>query len=107
MAKYLFAYHGGTMAQSEEEQQQVMAAWGRWFQELGPAIVDGGAPIGAARTVSSNGAADGAGANPVTGYTLIEAESLDDAAAKAQGCPVLASGGSVEVGETIDMSGGA
>jgi hypothetical protein len=46
--------------------------------------------------------ADG-GANPVSGYTLIEADSYVDALEKAKGCPVLASGGSVEVAETMDM----
>jgi hypothetical protein len=103
MPKYLFAYHGGAMAQTEEEQQKVMAAWGAWFEQLGPAIVDPGAPIAMARTVSTGGAADGAGANPLTGYSLIEAADLDDASTKAAGCPVLTSGGTVEVAETIPM----
>lgn len=95
MAKYLFSYHGGRMADTEEAQQAALAAWGRWFGELGDAIVDPGNPIGASTTVG-----DGGG-NPVTGYSLIEAASLDDATAKAQGCPVLANGGSVEIGEAI------
>ena len=39
----------------------------------------------------------------MTGYTLIEADSLDAAAGLAGGCPVLKHGGTVEVGETIPM----
>lgn len=106
MAKYLLAYHGGAMAGTEEEQQAVMAAWGQWFGSLGPAVVDAGAPVSTARTVNADGSvSDGAGANPVTGYSVIEASSLDDAAEKASGCPILSAGGSVEVAETIDMSG--
>ena len=46
---------------------------------------------------------DNGGANPATGYSLIEASSLDDALAKAKGCPILAAEGSVEVAEAIDM----
>ncbi len=39
----------------------------------------------------------------MTGYSLLDAESLDAAAALAAGCPILASGGSVEVCQTLEM----
>ena len=105
MAKYVFAYHGGSMAETEEAQQAAMAAWGAWFGELGAAIVDAGAPVSVTRTVGSDGSAsDGGGANPLSGYSVIEAASIDDATEKAKGCPVLTSGGSVEVAECIDMA---
>lgn len=104
MAKYLLAYHGGARPESEAEQQAVMAAWGQWFESLGPAVVDPGAPVAVTRTVGSDGSvSDGGGANPVTGYSVLEAASLDDAAEKAKGCPILGAGGSVEVAETIEM----
>ena len=44
MAKYLLVYHGGGMAEGEAAQAEVMAAWGTWFQNLGPALADGGNP---------------------------------------------------------------
>ena len=40
----------------------------------------------------------------LTGYVLVEADSYDDAIALAQGCPGLAHGGGVEVGETVPSS---
>jgi hypothetical protein len=104
MANYLLAYHGGGMADTKEEQDRVMAAWGAWYQKLGPAVVDGGNPIGHARTIDSGGAVtDGGGANPVSGYTIVRAGNLDEAVVLAEGCPVLLSGGSIEVGETFDV----
>jgi len=99
MAKYLFVYHGGSMAATDEERQEAMARWGAWFGELGSAVVDAGAPFAGTQTVGGD-----AGPNPATGYSVIEASSLDDALAKAQGSPVIASGGTVEVGECIDVS---
>ena len=39
--------------------------------------------------------------NPVSGNSLIKADDLESAVKLARGCPVLASGGSVEVGETV------
>ena len=46
MGKYVLAYQGGSMAETPEEQEKVMAAWGGWFGSLGAAVVDGGAPFG-------------------------------------------------------------
>jgi hypothetical protein len=104
MANYLLAYHGGGMPETEEEGARVMAAWGVWMEKVGPAMVDGGNPVGQAATVSADGStATGGGPNPVTGYSVIKADSLDDALALVAGCPVLESGGSVEVCETFDV----
>jgi len=104
MAKYLFAYHGGRAAAGEAEQKAAMDAWGGWFGALGSAVIDGGNPLGEPSTVHSNGRVDNdGGANPVTGYSLIEAANLDEAIAKAKGCPILKSGGSVELAIAIDM----
>lgn len=104
MAKYLFVYHGGGKPQSPEEGQKVMAAWGAWFESLGSAVIDGGNPVGQSSTVNADGSVTpNGGANPASGYSLVEASSDADAAEKAKGCPILASGGSVEVAEAFDM----
>ena len=104
MAKYLFVYHGGTHPETEEEVKQVMDAWGAWMGSMGSAVIDGGNPVGMSSTVLSDGSvkSDG-GANPASGYGLFEAKDLEDALAKAKGCPILAAGGNVEVAEAIDM----
>jgi hypothetical protein len=103
MADYLLAYHGGATPETEEEGAQVMAAWGAWFESLGSAVVAGGDPTGAAKTVSTDGVSDGGGANPVTGYSIVSADSLDAAAELVKGCPVLAVGGSIEVSEIVHV----
>jgi hypothetical protein len=103
VANYLLAYHGGGMAGTPAEQEKAMAAWGTWFGQLGDAVVDGGNPVGAAKMIAANGGvSDGGGANPLTGYSVIKAASLDAAVAMAKGCPILMSGGSIQVCETFD-----
>ena len=83
MATYLLAYHGGGMPETEKEQARVMAAWGKWYQKLGKAVVDGGNPIGRAKTIASTGrVTNGGGKNPVSGYTVV--------ATPASGAPVSA-----------------
>jgi hypothetical protein len=101
--RFLFVYHGGGMPESEEEGRKAMAAWGAWFASMGDAVVDGGNPVGQSTTVNDDGrVVSNGGANPATGYSVISAANLDDAIEKAKGCPILASGGSVELAETFE-----
>ncbi len=44
------------MEQTAAARAKVNAAWGKWFQDLGKAVVDGGNPVGRAKTVAKNGA---------------------------------------------------
>jgi hypothetical protein len=103
MANYLLAYHGGGgMAQDQAARDKLMAEWGKWFQDLGSALVDGGNPVMRAKTITSKGSvSDGGGQNPVSGYSVIKANDLDSAVKLARGCPVLSGGGSIEVAETV------
>ena len=102
MAKFVYVYTGGQMADTPQAQEAAMQAWGAWFGTLGSAVTDHGNPFGAAATVRSAGSSDG-GASGAGGYSILEADSLADATAKATGCPVLANGGAVEVYEAIAM----
>ena len=102
MGNYVFAYKGGGMARTEEERNAAMAAWGAWFQGLGDSVVDMGAPFGGSAAATGNGAGGAAGSG-LTGYSIVSASSLDDAVGKTGGCPVFASGGSVDVYEALEM----
>jgi hypothetical protein len=98
MGKYLLAYKGGGMAESEEEQKRVMDAWMGWFGGLGDAVVDMGSPFGASAAVG------GSSTSGLTGYSVVTADSLDDAVAMAGDCPILEGGsGAVEVYESAGM----
>lgn len=104
MTKFAFIYHGGSMPESEEEGARVMAAWGAWMEGMGAALIDGGNAFGQSNTINSDGSrTDNGGANPASGYSLVEVPGLDDALAHAKGCPILSAGGSVEVCEAMAM----
>lgn len=102
MAKFVYLYSGGQMAETPAAQEASVQAWGAWFGTLGDAVVDIGNPFGAGSTVTADGGSDG-GASQLGGFSVISAASLEEAAARAGGCPVLQSGGRVEVYETIAM----
>lgn len=103
MPKFVLAYHGGKMPETEEEGARAMAQWQAWLGGLGGAVVDGGNPVGLSKTVSAAGVADNGGSNPLSGYSLIMADDIDAACAIAKGCPIIEAEGSVEVAEAIEM----
>jgi hypothetical protein len=102
MPKYVFAYHGGKAPESPDEGAEVMARWQAWFGDLGDAVVDGGNPVGPSKTVSAGGVADDGGANPLSGYSIVRADSIDAAVEMAKGCPIM-DHGTVEVAEAMEM----
>ena len=104
MPKFMFAYHGGGKPETQEEGEKEMAAWGAWMQGLGSALADGGNPVGMSSTLSADGLSDGGGSNPLSGYTIVEADSLEAAAEMGKGCPILKGGkGTIEIAPIIEM----
>ena len=72
MANYVFAYSGGSGVSADEgERNQQYAQWGRWFEELGSAIVEGGAAMGTAKTVGPGGSVSDGGSRGLSGYSIV------------------------------------
>lgn len=103
MGSYVLAYRGGGMGESEADQEAAMTQWMNWFGSLGEAVVDAGAPFGPSSTVASGGSVSDGGQSGLSGYSIISAESLAEAIDKAKGCPVLGSGGDVDVYEALPI----
>ena len=102
MTKFLLVYHGGNAPSSKEEGERVTQSWIDWLGGLGKSVVEPGNPTTVAKTIAPSGkVSDGGGANPVTGYTILEAKSLDDAVKLAKGSPQLKANGSIEVSEIM------
>lgn len=103
MSNFLLLYHGGSRPEDPAEQAQVMKAWTDWFGELGSALVDGGNPASQTRQIGADGAVTQVDGGAPTGYSIIKAADIDSAVALAKGCPVLQTGASLQVVETLDM----
>ena len=86
MNNYLILHNGFKMPTPEE-----MEAWNRWFESVADRQVDRGGLRGG-REISQEGTKElPFGKDSITGYTIIEAESLDEAEKIAGECPVVAS----------------
>jgi len=104
MPQFIFAYHGGKAPETPEAQEKEMAAWMGWFQEMGDAVAIPGNPVGMSKTVSASGVADDGGANPLSGFTVVDVATIEEACAMAAGCPSVIDGsGTVEVAEVIEI----
>ena len=100
MPRYLLAYHGGHVDDSLEGRKRVMAEFGRWFAELGPRLIDPGNPVARAVTIDAGSVREGGGANPVSGYTVIEADDMQTAIELVKRGPIVQGGRTVEIAET-------
>jgi hypothetical protein len=76
----------------EKPTPEIMGAWGKWFELIADKVVDQGGFHGAAREISDAGTKDlTMGMESITGYTIINAENLDEAEQLAQSNPYIAS----------------
>jgi hypothetical protein len=106
MAKFLFVYRGGSdvhVKMTPEEMQQNMKKWEKWLGEgfqKGWLLDAGDGLTGEGRVVHAKVVTDGPfmeSKEIVGGFSIVQAETVDAAVQLAKGCPVLQSGGNVEV----------
>ena len=86
MKKYVLLHYG-----FEKPTPEIMAAWGEWFEATRPHMSDRGG-FGHGREISKSGTRDlPLGPDSITGFTIVNAGSLDDAEKLAQGNPFISS----------------
>ena len=104
MSDFLLLYQGGSMPENELEQKQVMDAWTTWFTNVGPAVKDPGNPFsGSSKSIAADGAISDGGGGTASGYSILTADSLDDAVALSKDCPVLQGGAGITIYETFEV----
>jgi hypothetical protein len=84
---------------------KILADWNAWFGSLGDKLVDGGNPFNeGAKEVTTSGVSAVKGAG-LSGYSIVKANSMDEAVEMAKGCPMLkhAPSAVVQVYETLPM----
>jgi hypothetical protein len=105
MKKFVFEYYNElTPAEREGLDSSVMDAWNKWFGSLGSKMVDGGNPFGPDGMAVEKSGVSKIENHPATGYSIVNAASMDEAVELAKGCPVLeAKAGAVRVYEALPM----
>ena len=110
MTKYLFTYHApmtpaDAAPPTPEQMEAVMGQWNAWAGKVGDRMVDFGTPLDGGVQVTPEGTSPST--REVVGYTLIEADSMDDALALAKDHPHLnmPGGCAIEVHEALPIPG--
>ena len=105
MPQYIITYLGGDKPSSPEEGKQHFAKYKEWLSSLGDSAVSPANPFKNTSTVNSDGTVTAGSTTSMSGYTIIEADSMEAVLLIAKDCPFLDIGGSLEVSELIQMPG--
>jgi hypothetical protein len=103
MAQYLIVYLGGNQPSTPEEGKQHFVKYQEWLTSLGDSAVSPMNPLKNTQTVNPDGTVIDRSKTTMSGYTIIEAESMEAALEKAKACPFLDIDGSLEVSELVQM----
>jgi len=86
MKKFMFLHFG-----FEKPTPEIMAAWGEWFESVADRTEEHGG-FRQAREISDAGVRDlPLGMDSITGFSIINADSIDEAEEIAKSCPHIAS----------------
>ncbi len=103
MAQYIIVYIGGNNPSTPEEGKQHFAKYQEWLNSLGDSAVSPMNPLKNTSTVNSDRTVTNGSKTTMSGYTVIEAESMEAALETAKACPFLDIDGSLEVSELVQM----
>jgi len=102
MKNYVLIYYNNGVR--DDVSPDFKAEWGKWFGGLGDKLVDAGNPFNAGGQAVEKSGVSTIENWPSTGYSIVKANSMDEAVKLAQGCPVLNEpDGVVRVYETLPM----
>ena len=101
MSQFVISYIGGNKPSSPEEGMAQMTKYKAWLSGLGEAVVSPANPFGNTHTVNSDGSVVAGSTSSMSGYSIVEADSLDDAISMVKDCPFLEMCGVLEVSELM------
>lgn len=103
MAQFVFVYLGGTQPASPEESNDHFAKYIKWLTSLGDSVVIPTIPLKDTNTVRPDGSVGEGGGSAMSGFSIIKAESMEEALTIAKSCPFLEIGGTLEISEMMEM----
>lgn len=108
MKKFVFVYYGGKNPHDldKEEMKGIMDKWTKWFDSFKGQTADSGNPFGENREVTPEGVKPVAPDMwPAKGYSILNAENIDEVLEIAKKCPILeeGNGATVRVYEAMPM----
>jgi hypothetical protein len=104
MAQYMITYLGGDQPSTQEAGKQHFSEYRQWLSHLGDAVVSPANPLKGTMVVNPDGSIEQGSKTSMSGYTIVEASTIELALEMAKTCPFLSINGTLEVSELIKMS---
>ena len=104
MTQYVITYLGGNQPSTPEEGQKHFAKYKEWVSSLGDVVISPANPFKNTHTISLDGNITEGSKTTMSGYTIVDAESMDAALEMAKACPFLDIQGTLEVSELVQMN---
>lgn len=105
MPRFIFVYLGGEYPTDPEKGKQHFERYQQWLNSLGKAVVSPAVPFKDTHTVQPGKDPAPGSTTAMSGLTILDLASMDDALAAARSCPFLEINGILEVSEMIEMTG--
>ena len=103
MQQYVICYFGGNHTNDPQDAKEQQARYMEWLQSLGSAVVSPMNPFKNSRTILPDGSVKEGSATAMSGYTIVQAESIEAAVTMTRSCPFLEIEGTLEVSELVQM----
>ena len=103
MKNYVLSYFNDGI-RDDVSPEDFKAEWQKWFGSLGEKLVDAGNPFNSGGQAVEKSGVTTIENWPSTGYSIVKADSMEEAVAMAKTCPVLNEpNGAIRVYETMPM----
>jgi hypothetical protein len=104
VAKFIISYLGGNNPDSPESAAVHMSQYKAWLEALGARAISPANPFKETHTITSDGNVMKGSGTGMSGFTIIEAQDINQAIIDAQTCPFLSIDGTLEVSQLVDMN---
>ncbi len=103
MNQYVITYFGGDQPETKEEGLKHFAKYQEWLKSLGDAVIKPMVPFSNVRTINPDSTIIENSVVGMSGHTVIQAETIEQAVEYTKDCPFLAINGTLEVAEIIKV----
>ena len=104
MAKFMLVYLGGEQPSNPEEGKKHFEEYREWLQSLGDAVLSAANPLKDTHVITPDGKSQAGSSTMMSGFSVLEAPTIEAAVLMSESCPFLKIGGTLEVSEMIEMN---
>ena len=103
MSNYIVSYLGGNIPSNPEESAKHFEKYKEWLASLSSSIVSAANPLKDTHTINPDSSVTAGSTTAMSGFSIIEANSIETAIEMVKSCPFLELGGSLEVSELMQI----